>query len=143
MADIDIFTPHSHNDQIPVVEGIHAGFPSPAEDYAEPVLDLNRYVVRNQASTFYARITGDSMIGMGIQDGDIVVIDKSLEPANDNVAVCFIDGEFTLKRIHLEKGRLFLMPHNPEYKPIEITEENHFLVWGIVTYIIKKVSSNK
>ena len=114
MANLDIFTPHSHHDKIPVVEGIHAGFPSPAEDYAEPVLDLNRYVVKNQASTFYARITGDSMVGVGIQDGDIVVIDKSLVPSNDQIAVCFIDGEFTLKRIHVENGRLFLMPHNPD-----------------------------
>ena len=138
MANIDIFTPHSHHDQIPVVEGIHAGFPSPAEDYAEPVLDLNRYVVKNQASTFYARITGNSMEGVGIQDGDIVVIDKSLEPSNDQIAVCFIDGEFTLKRIHLENGRLFLMPHNPSFPPIEITEENNFQVWGIVTYVIKR-----
>ena len=139
MANIDIFTPHSHHDQIPVVEGIHAGFPSPAEDYAEPVLDLNRYVVKNQASTFYARISGNSMEGVGIQDGDIVVIDKSLEPANDQIAVCFIDGEFTLKRIHLDNGRLFLMPHNPDFPPIEITEDNNFQVWGIVTYVIKRL----
>ena len=139
MANIDIFTPHSHHDEIPVVEGIHAGFPSPAEDYTEPVLDLNRYVIKNPASTFYARISGDSMVGVGIQDGDIVVIDKSLEPTNDQIAVCFIDGEFTLKRIHTENGRLFLMPHNPNFPSIEITEENNFQVWGIVTYIIKKM----
>lgn len=139
MGNIDIFTPHSHHDKIPMVEGIHAGFPSPAEDYTEPVLDLNRYVIKNPASTFYARISGDSMVGVGIQDGDIVVIDKSLEPANDQIAVCFIDGEFTLKRIHTENGRLFLMPHNPNFPSIEITEENNFQVWGIVTYIIKKM----
>ncbi|MBP5563362.1 MAG: translesion error-prone DNA polymerase V autoproteolytic subunit [Bacteroidales bacterium] len=139
MSNLDIFTPHSHHDKIPMVEGIHAGFPSPAEDYTEPVLDLNRYVIKNPASTFYARISGDSMVGVGIQDGDIVVIDKSLEPANDQIAVCFIDGEFTLKRIHTENGRLFLMPHNPNFPSIEITEENNFQVWGIVTYIIKKM----
>ena len=139
MSNLDIFTPHSHHDKIPMVEGIHAGFPSPAEDYTEPVLDLNRYVIKNPASTFYARISGDSMVGVGIQDGDIVVIDKSLEPANDQIAVCFIDGEFTLKRIHTETGRLFLMPHNPNIPSIEITEENNFQVWGIVTYIIKKM----
>ena len=139
MGNIDIFTPHSHHDKIPMVEGIHAGFPSPAEDYTEPVLDLNRYVIKNPASTFYARISGDSMVGVGIQDGDIVVIDKSLEPANDQIAVCFIDGEFTLKRIHTENGRLFLMPHNPNFPSIEITEENNFQVWGIVTHIIKKM----
>ena len=139
MSNLDIFTPHSHHDKIPMVEGIHAGFPSPAEDYTEPVLDLNRYVIKNPASTFYARISGDSMVGVGIQDGDIVVIDKSLEPANDQIAVCFIDGEFTLKRIHTENGRLFLMPHHPNFPSIEITEENNFQVWGIVTYIIKKM----
>ena len=139
MSNLDIFTPHSHHDKIPMVEGIHAGFPSPAEDYTEPVLDLNRYVIKNPASTFYARISGDSMVGVGIQDGDIVVIDKSLEPDNEQIAVCFIDGEFTLKRIHTENGRLFLMPHNPNFPSIEITEENNFQVWGIVTYIIKKM----
>lgn len=126
-------------DKVPLVEGIRAGFPSPAEDYVEPTLDLNRYVIKNPASTFYARITGDSMVGDDIHDGDIVVIDKSLEPGDGNIAVCFIDGEFTLKRIKVEKERLLLMPANPKFKPIEITEENHFVVWGIVTYVIKNM----
>ncbi len=136
---MDIFTPKSSKLKVPLVEGLKAGFPSPAEDYAEPTLDLNRHVVRNPASTFYARISGDSMEGAGISDGDIVVIDKSLEPKDGSVAVCFIDGEFTLKRILIDKGRLWLQPANPKFKPIEITEENHFVVWGIVTYIIKKL----
>lgn len=136
---MDIFTPKTHKDKVPIVEGIRAGFPSPAVDYTEPTLDLNRYVIKNPASTFYARITGDSMIGADIHDGDIVVIDKSLEPKDGNIAVCFIDGEFTLKRILLEKGRLWLQPANPKFKPIEITEENHFIVWGIVTHIVKQL----
>lgn len=136
---MDILTPKTHMDKVPLVEGIRAGFPSPAEDYVEPTLDLNRYVIKNPASTFYARITGDSMVGDDIHDGDIVVIDKSLEPGDGNIAVCFIDGEFTLKRIKVEKERLLLMPANPKFKPIEITEENHFVVWGIVTYIIKEL----
>ena len=136
---MDIYSPKTHKDQVPLVEGIRAGFPSPAEDFADPTLDLNRYVIKNPASTFYARITGDSMEGAGISDGDIVVIDKSLEPKDGSVAVCFIDGEFTLKRIKLEKGKLLLMPANPKFHPIEITEENHFVVWGIVTYIIKEL----
>jgi DNA polymerase V len=136
---MDIFTPKTNKDKVPRVEGIRAGFPSPAEDYTEPTLDLNRYVTKNPASTFYARITGDSMIGADIHDGDIVVIDKSLEPKDGNIAVCFIDGEFTLKRILLEKGHLWLQPANPKFKPIEITEENHFLVWGIVTHIVKQL----
>lgn len=135
---MDIFTPHSHKDRVPLVEGIHAGFPSPAEDFAEPTLDLNRYVIKNPASTFYARIKGDSLEGADIHDGDIVVIDKSLEPTDGSIAVCFIDGEFTLKRIRIEQNRVWLQPANPNFPAIEVTEENHFVVWGIVTYIIKK-----
>lgn len=135
---MDIFTPHSHKDRVPLVEGIHAGFPSPAEDFAEPTLDLNRYVIKNPASTFYARIKGNSMEGADIHDGDIVVIDKSLEPTDGSIAVCFIDGEFTLKRIRIEQNRVWLQPANPNFPAIEVTEENHFVVWGIVTYIIKK-----
>lgn len=136
---MDIYNPHSHQDKVPLVEGIRAGFPSPAEDYAEPTLDLNRYVIKNPASTFYARVTGNSMEGADIHDGDIVVIDKSLEPTNDSLAVCYIDGEFTLKRIWVERNRVWLMPANPDFPMIEVTEENHFLVWGIVTYVIKRV----
>lgn len=138
---MDILTPKSSKLKVPLVEGIRAGFPSPAEDFAEPTLDLNRYVIKNPASTFYARITGDSMEGAGISDGDVVVIDKSLEPKDGNIAVCFIDGEFTLKRILLDKGRLWLQPANPKFKPIEITEENHFLVWGVVTHVVKNCLS--
>lgn len=134
---MNIFTPKPSKSQIPLVEGIRAGFPSPAEDFMEPTLDLNHYVIKNPASTFYARIVGDSMEGAGISDGDIVVIDKSLEPKDGNIAVCFIDGEFTLKRILLDKGHLWLQPANPKFKPIEITEENHFLVWGVVTHVVK------
>ena len=136
---MDIFTPKSSKLKVPLVEGIRAGFPSPAEDFAEPTLDLNHYVIKNPASTFYARITGDNMEGAGISDGDIVVIDKSLEPKDGNIAVCFIDGEFTLKRILLDKGHLWLQPANHKFKAIEITEENHFLVWGIVTHVVKNL----
>ena len=136
---MDLFTPSSQKASIPLVEGIHAGFPSPAEDFAEPTLDLNHYVIKNPASTFYARIKGDSMVGVNIQDGDVVVIDKSLEPTDGSIAVCFIDGEFTLKRIRIEKGKVWLQPANPEFPAIEVTEENHFVVWGIVTYVIKKM----
>lgn len=136
---MDIYTPHSNKDKVPIVEGIRAGFPSPAEDFTEPTLDLNRYVIKNPASTFYARITGNSMEDASIQDGDIVVIDKSLEPTNGSIAVCFIDGEFTLKRILIETDKVWLMPANSDFKPIEVTSENHFVVWGIVTYVIKKI----
>ena len=136
---MDLFSPQSSNSKVPLVEGIRAGFPSPAEDFTEPTLDLNRYVIKNPASTFYARITGNSMQDASIQDGDIVVIDKSLEPSDGSIAVCYIDGEFTLKRIRIETDRVWLMPANADFKPIEVTAENHFVVWGIVTFVIKKI----
>lgn len=118
--------------------GISAGFPSPAGDYMELSIDLNKELIRNPASTFYGRVSGCSMQDIGIEDGDLLVIDKSLPPQDGSIAVCFIDGEFTLKKIKTEKGRLWLMPANKKYSPILVTEDNHFLVWGIVTYTIKK-----
>ncbi|MCQ2284727.1 MAG: translesion error-prone DNA polymerase V autoproteolytic subunit [Bacteroidales bacterium] len=136
---MEIYKPYSNQDKVPYVEGIRAGFPSPAEDFTEPTLDLNRYVIKNPASTFYARISGSSMEGADIHDGDIAVIDKSIEPSDGSIAVCLIDGEFTLKRIKVEKDKVWLMPANPQFSPILITEENHFIVWGIVTFIIKQM----
>lgn len=118
---------------------ISAGFPSPADDYMEGVIDLNRELVKNPASTFYARVTGLSMIEAGISNGDILIVDKSLTPANGKIAVCFVDGEFTLKRISITTEGMYLLPANASFKPIRITEENNFTVWGVVTYVIKKV----
>ncbi len=121
-------------------EGVRAGFPSPAQDYTTDAIDLNKELVRHPSSTFYARCVGDSMKESGIDDGDLLVIDKSLEPGEGDIVVAFIDGEFTLKRIHLDPAHncLMLMPSNPNYQPIKITEDNHFIIWGIVTYNIKK-----
>lgn len=121
---------------------IKAGFPSPAQDYSENIIDLNRELVKNPASTFFGRAKGESMLDAGISDGDILIIDKSIEPYQDAVAVCFIDGEFTLKSVHFvkEDGQLkeiWLMPQNKEFKPIVVTPDNTFLIWGIVTYSIK------
>ncbi len=121
------------------VTGISAGFPSPADDYMEAGIDLNRELIRNPGATFFGRVKGFSMQDAGISDGDVLVIDKSLEPRNGAVAVCFLDGEFTVKRIRLEKGELFLVPENKEFQPIRITAGNDFMVWGIVTYVIKKM----
>jgi len=118
--------------------GIRAGFPSPAQDYISETIDLNRDLIRHPASTFYGRVVGDSMAAEGITEGDILVIDKSLEPCDGDLAVCCLDGEFTLKRIRfVDSGRLMLMPSNPRYQPIEVTPENEFMVWGIVLYTIK------
>ncbi len=117
---------------------VSAGFPSPAEDYIEMALDLNKELIKHPEATFYARVKGHSMIDAGIADGDLLVIDKALEPKDGDIAVCFIDGEFTLKRLALKEDGIYLMPANAEFKPIRITEENDFLVWGMLAYIIHK-----
>jgi DNA polymerase V len=123
---------------LPMAEGgIAAGFPSPAQDYVDLKIDLNRELISNPSSTFYARVKGSSMMDAGISDGDILVIDKSLEPQDGDTAVCFIDGEFTLKFIRIEADGVFLVPANPAFHPIKITDDNHFYIWGIVTYSIK------
>lgn len=101
-------------------------------------IDLNKELVRHPASTFYGRVRGDSMQDAGVYDGDILIIDKSLEPQNGDMAVCFVDGEFTIKHIRIEKEVVWLLPANDRYKPIRVTGENDFLIWGIVTYSIKK-----
>lgn len=124
----------------PLIEGgIAAGFPSPADDFAEVRISLDESLVKNRAATFYARVSGESMVDAGLDDGDLLVIDRSLEPKDNKIAVCFIDGEFTVKRLALRGEQLFLLPENKNYKPIEVTPENNLLVWGIVTYVIKKV----
>lgn len=119
-------------------EGIRAGFPSPAQDYLEQAIDLNKELIKHPASTFYGRVVGDSMRDEGIEEGDILIIDKSLELIDDDLAVCFIDGEFTVKRVRLESDAAWLVPSNPDYPLIKVTKENEFIVWGIVTYTIKK-----
>lgn len=121
---------------------IKAGFPSPAQDYVENGIDLNRELVKNPSSTFFGRARGSSMEGAGIFDGDLLIIDKSLEPYEGAVAVCFIDGEFTLKRIHFERDgvqivAVWLQPENDSYNPIKVTEENQFIIWGIVTHSVR------
>ena len=118
--------------------GISAGFPSPAEDYEEVTLDLNKALIKHPAATFYARVKGTSMMDAGILDGDLLVIDKSLDPKSGDIAVCFLDGEFTVKRIEQIDDGLYLMPANERYLPIRITEESDFQVWGIVTFVIHK-----
>lgn len=138
---IHFFLPDLENPlELPYISsGIKAGFPSPAADFDENKISLDNVLVKNKEATFYAKANGNSMIGAGIDDGDILVIDRSLEPQNNKIAVCFIDGEFTVKRIKLEKKEVFLMPENNNYKPIKISEENDLIIWGIVTYVIKSL----
>ncbi len=119
--------------------GISAGFPSPAEDFKEQRLSLDDELVKNKEATFYARVSGQSMIGAGLDDNDLLVIDRSLEPENNKIAVCFLDGEFTVKRLRVSKEEVWLQPENPDYPIIKITADNDFVIWGIVTNVIKKL----
>lgn len=120
-------------------DGVRAGFPSPAQDYLTESIDLNRELIDHPSATFYATVAGDSMSEEGIEDGDLLVVDRSLRPENGDLAVCCLNGEFTLKRLDMADGgaRLRLMPSNRRYRPIEVTADDSFMVWGIVTYTIK------
>ncbi|MDA3954329.1 MAG: translesion error-prone DNA polymerase V autoproteolytic subunit [Bacteroidales bacterium] len=138
---IKIFVPDTSSEMsLSLLESmIPAGFPSPADDYLELPLDLNEKLIRNPSSTFFAQISGSSMINAGINDGDIVIVDKSLQAKNDSVLVCIIDGEFTLKRFKkIDEENAFLMAENPEFDPIKINKHNTFQIWGVVTYSIHK-----
>lgn len=127
------------NQELLFVGGIKAGFPSPAIDFEDDKMSLDKFLVKNHEATFYARADGDSMNGAGIDNGDIMIIDRSLSPKENKIAVCCIDGEFTVKRIKIEKDGLYLIPENKDFDPIKITESNQFIVWGIVTYVIKSI----
>lgn len=122
-----------------ITEGVSAGFPSPAADFLETNIDLNKELSENPLATFYIKVKGNSMIDAGINDKDVLIVDRSLEPQNNKIAICCIDGEFTVKRIQVEKDCLYLMPENPNYEPIKVTEENQLIIWGMVTYVIKKL----
>ena len=120
---------------------IKAGFPSPADDYLHDSLDFNRDMIKNPEATFYGRVSGDSMIDAGICDGDIAVIDRSLQPMDGNVIVAFVNGEFTIKYLdlkHKEEGYIELKPANSNYSPIRIDVEDNFKVWGVVVWTIKQ-----
>ncbi len=137
--NIELYIIDTHTSlSLPYVDRISAGFPSPAADYIDIAIDISKELVKNPSSTFYGKVKGFSMKETGIEDGDIMVVDKSLEPISGDIAVCFIDGEFTLKQILIRKKEILLMPANPEFEPIRVTEDNDFLIWGIVTYSIKR-----
>lgn len=144
-VSIDIFQPDlSSHIPLPYADGgIQAGFPSPAQDYISESIDLNREIVRHPAATFYGRVSGDSMIGDGIDPDDIIVIDRSLEPQDDDLAVCCVDGDFTLKRIRLETDKVWLIPANESFDPILVTPDTRFEIWGVVTYTIKRSRRHK
>ncbi len=115
---------------------VPAGFPSPAADYEEDKLDLNKYLIKNPAATFFVRAIGDSMVGAGIHCGDLLVVDRSLEPRDKSVVIAVIDGELTVKRIRIKKKKFTLEPENENYSVQEINEDTDFQVWGVVTNVI-------
>ncbi|MEY2869214.1 MAG: hypothetical protein RIR01_1697 [Bacteroidota bacterium] len=126
--------------RIPFIpDGVSAGFPSPGADFIENNIDLNKELSENPLATFYIKVKGNSMIDAGIEDKDVLIVDRSIEPQDNKIVICYIDGEFTVKRIKLEKDCLYLMPENSNYSPIKVTEENELIIWGIVTYVIKKM----
>ena len=132
----------SENNNVSYIDAvIKAGFPSPAQDYLSGTIDLNRELIRHRETTFLARVSGNSLQEAGICDGDIVIIDKSLEAKNGDYVVAFIDGEFTLKEFRFDEVEncAWLIPHNKNYEPIKVTQENDFLVWGVLTYTIKQL----
>ena len=120
-------------------ESVQAGFPSPAEDHLDLDLDLNSYLIQHPSATFCVRVEGDSMVGAGIQSGDVILIDRSLTPQKGNIVLAVLDGEFTVKRVDVQDDKLFLIPENPKLQPIEVGEESNFQVWGVVTFVIHKV----
>lgn len=115
---------------------VEAGFPSPAADYLEGNLDLNEYLIKHPAATFFVRVTGDSMIDAGIHPGDILIVDRSLEAADKKVVIAVVEGELTVKRIRLINEKIVLMPENENYKPLQINKETDFEIWGVVTNVI-------
>lgn len=120
---------------------IKAGFPSPAEDYLHDSLDFNRDLIKHPEATLYGRVSGDSMIDAGINDGDIAVIDRSLQPSDGDIIVAFVNGEYTIKFLdltHKEEGYIELRPANPDYSPIRVNVSDDFRVWGVVVWTIKR-----
>ncbi len=116
---------------------ISAGFPSPALDFMDKGIDLNKILIKNISATFLGQVAGNSMMKIGISDGDYIIIDKSLTPSSNDIVVCVLDGEFTLKRIQLEKEYCLLHPENDAYKTIKVTKDNEFSIWGVVIHAIK------
>lgn len=123
------------------ISPVSAGFPSPADDFLERNLDLNNYLIQHPTATFFVRVQGDSMIQRGIRSGDILIVDRTLEKTNNQIVIALINGEFTVKKIQKIGSKLYLMPANPKYKPILITQEMSFEIWGTVTYVIHSVKN--
>lgn len=134
---LEIFTPDTSAMDIPFVGGIIAGFPSPADDFVYESIDLNKLIVKHPDATFYARVREQSMMGDFMED-DLLVIDRSMEWTNNKIALCYVNNEFTLKRLKIEDGKCSLIPSNSEFPIIEVDNQKDVIVWGIITHSIKK-----
>ena len=132
------FTSHPTALSLPLYGSrIAAGFPSPADDHLEDTIDLNEHLVQHPAATFFVRVQGDSMIGAGIHHGDLLVIDRSLEPKSGSIVVAVVNGELTVKRLKIEGEHIWLMPENPAYHPLEIREGMELVIWGVVAHSVR------
>ena len=143
MKEIEIFSGDFTGDiSLPYADGgIFCGFPSPAQDYIDRSLNFNEDIIKHPAATFYAKALGDSMEGAGIEEGDILIIDRALEPQDGNIVVAFYNNEFTVKYLDIskkDKGIVRLVPANPRYRPIVMKEGDELQVWGVVSYVLKK-----
>lgn len=119
---------------------VQAGFPSPADDYIEDHLDLNEYLIKHPAATFFVKAEGQSMIGANIQPGDLLIVDRSIPATHGKIVIAAIQGELTVKRLFQQAGKIQLLPENPEFKPIDISENSELVIWGVVTHIIHRAS---
>ena len=144
MNELEIYSGNFEEDlKLPYAEGgIRAGFPSPAQDYMDRSLDFNKELIKHPAATFYAKVVGMSMVEAGIDEGDIIVIDRSLEPRQDDIVVAFINGEFSMKYLDLSEkaqGVIWLRPANKEFPSFKITADDDFTIWGVVAKVIKNL----
>lgn len=115
---------------------VRAGFPSPADDYVADTLDLNDHLMPRKEASFLLRAKGDSMVGAGIHDGDILIIDRSIAPTDGHVVIATLDGQFTVKTLEKKRGKIRLLPANPDFEPIELKDEQELQIWGVVTNVI-------
>jgi DNA polymerase V len=137
IEDVKAFLQHGSRLEIPLYASkVSAGFPSPADDYLEQKLDLNTHLIQHPAATFFVRASGDSMKNAGIQSGDMLIVDRSLAPAHGKIVIAAVQGELTVKRLSCQNGRVTLMPENPAFSPIDITNEQEIVIWGVVTHVI-------
>lgn len=125
---------------LPLYESkVSAGFPSPADDYIAEQLDLNEYLIKHPASTFLVKAIGNSMINAGIYENDILIVDRSLPPAHGKIVIAAVDGQLTVKRLHKKNNKCMLLAENPDYPPIEFSDEQHLHIWGVVIHVLHAV----